>query len=282
MKAYNDIKPLNRIEDIFDLSGKLVVIVGGAGKMGQNFARALSYAGTSVVLADINEKVCRSASQAIAGETLGEVVPFVCDASKEEEVANLFRKVNKQFGRVDSLICNTMTKPKGYYSPFKEYPLAVFNEVLQGNLSASFLACREASKYMKQGASIVLTASTYAIVGPDQRIYKDCSPGGNIYGDKYALNAPVSYCSSKSGLLGLCRYLAALLGKENIRVNVLTPGGVSDGQEEAFHREYIKRVPLGRMAAWTDYNGAVLFLCSPASRYMTGSNLIVDGGWSCW
>lgn len=282
MKPYDDIKPLNKIEELFDFSGKVAVIVGGAGKMGQSFARALSLAGASVVLADINEQACKKAAKDIAGETSAKVIGISCNASKEQDVVGLFEQVNKDFGGVDCLICNTMTKPKGYYAPFKDYPLDTFNQVLQGNLSASFLASREAVKYMKQGASIVLTASTYAICGPDQRIYKGCSAAGNIYGDEYALNAPASYCASKSGLLGLCRYLATLLGDKGIRVNVLTPGGVYDGQEEAFHKEYVNRVPLGRMATWTDYNGAILFLCSAASRYMTGNNLIVDGGWSCW
>jgi NAD(P)-dependent dehydrogenase (short-subunit alcohol dehydrogenase family) len=153
------------------------------------------------------------------------------------------------------------------------------------NLSGTFLCCREASKIMIEqstGGSIVVTASTYGVVGPDQRIYDGCSPGKNLYGGNFKLNAPASYSASKAGLIGLARYLATYVGSNGIRVNVLTPGGVFDGQEESFHAAYTQRVPLGRMAVWSDYNGAILFLISDASRYMTGSNLVVDGGWTAW
>ena len=120
------------------------------------------------------------------------------------------------------------------------------------------------------------------MVGPDQRIYRKLKRETNIYGGDYPLNSPASYSASKSGLLGLTRYLATAFGEDQIRVNMLTPGGVYDGQEEAFHSEYIKRTVLGRMATLSDYNGAVLFLASEASRYMTGSNLVIDGGWTSW
>ncbi len=281
-EPYDQIKPLYRKEDLFCVKDDVFVIVGGAGKMGEQFALTLSSSGAKVVLADIDQQKCADLAAKVAEETNGTVVGKGCDASCQDDVRKLFGEVDDQFKKVTGVICNTMAKPKGYYAPFDEYPIETFNKVLAGNLSASFLSVREASRYMREGGTIVLTCSTYGIVGPDQRIYENCKAGSNLYGDEYPLNAPVSYSASKAGLIGLCRYLATLLAKKNIRVNLLTPGGVYDGQEEEFHKEYVRRVPLERMAVWSDYNGAILFLCSPASRYMTGSNLTVDGGWSCW
>jgi NAD(P)-dependent dehydrogenase (short-subunit alcohol dehydrogenase family) len=120
------------------------------------------------------------------------------------------------------------------------------------------------------------------MVSPDQRIYRDCQPAKNPYGGEDPLSVPASYSASKGGLIAFARHLATLWAEDGIRVNVLIPGGVHDGQEESFHQEYIRRTPLGRMAVWSDFNGAILFLASDASRYMTGANLIVDGGWSAW
>ena len=135
---------------------------------------------------------------------------------------------------------------------------------------------------LAKSGSIVNTASTYGVVAPDQRIYDECKPEGNLYGGGYPLNIPGSYSASKGGVISFSRYLAVSLAEYNIRVNVLIPGGVFDGQENNFHQEYVKRTPLGRMAIWSDYNGAILFLVSEASWYMTGANLIIDGGWTSW
>jgi NAD(P)-dependent dehydrogenase (short-subunit alcohol dehydrogenase family) len=120
------------------------------------------------------------------------------------------------------------------------------------------------------------------MVGPDQRIYEGCSPTNNIYSTSESLNTPAVYSVTKGGLIAFTKYLATLFGHEKIRVNTLIPGGVFDDQEESFHRQYIKRTPLNRMAVWSDFNGAILFLVSDASRYMTGTDLIIDGGWTAW
>ena len=128
---------------------------------------------------------------------------------------------------------------------------------------------------------MVLTGSIYGVVGPDQRIYEGQSTP-NPYGEADPLSTPASYSTSKAGLLGLVRHLATLWGSRGVRVNMLTPGGIEDGQDEAFLKAYSARTPLGRMASWADYQGAILMLCSDASRYMTGANLVVDGGWTAW
>ena len=156
---------------------------------------------------------------------------------------------------------------------------------MQTNLSGAYKASKKMIGHFKKKniqGNIILVLSTYGIVGPDFSIYKNLSSKKNIYGGKFSLTTPASYTASKSGLLGLAKYLSTSFGKNNIRVNCLTPGGVYDRQERKFVRNYSRKVPLGRMAKWDEYNGAILFLSSDASSYMTGSNLVVDGGWTAW
>ncbi len=284
MPNYSKIPELQKIDAIFGLKGKVAVIFGGAGKMGQQFAITLGYAGAKVVLSDIDAKKCKAAAKKAGALTSTSIIGLKCDASKEGQVQELFKKVHDMYGKIDILIYNVMAKPDGYYKPLNQYPVSTWEGVLNGNLTGAFLCCREAKKYMEKsrGGSIVLTSSVYGIVGPDQRIYKDCSPKKNIYGGANPLNCPASYSASKAGLIGLAKHLAVQWGEFNIRVNVLVPGGVYDRQEESFHNEYVKRTPLGRMAVGSDYNGAVLFLASDASRYMTGATLVIDGGWTAW
>jgi NAD(P)-dependent dehydrogenase (short-subunit alcohol dehydrogenase family) len=270
---------------MFDLKGRVGIITGGTGKMGQQFTRTLAKAGATIIIADLIHEKCVSIADMLSKEIGATVYGIGCDVSREEDIKNLFLKAYKEYKRLDFLINNVMAKPDGYYSSFEEYTKVTWDKVMEINLSGAFLCCREAVKIMKQqqgGGSIVITSSTYGISGPDQRIYKDCSPGKNIYGGNFKLNAPASYSASKAGLIGLARYMATYLGSEGIRVNALIPGGVFDGQEESFHAAYTDRVPLGRMAVWSDFSGAILFLVSDASRYMTGANLIVDGGWTAW
>ncbi len=281
---YKKIKPLVKPEEIFNLTGKVGVIVGGAGKMGRQFAEVLAQAGARVVIADLNNKAINEALKTLSPDVKSKVVGFKCDVLKSDDIKKLFLFIRQHFGRLDFLINNTMGKPDDYYQTFENYSLDSWKKVLDVNLTGPFLACREAIALMKKtgGGSIVMTASIYGVVGPDQRIYKDCAKSKNPYDSSFPLNAPGVYSASKGGLISFSKYLATLLAPDNIRINVLTPGGVFDGQEEAFHEAYTARTPLGRMATWTDFNGAVLFLVSDASRYMTGSNLMIDGGWTAW
>lgn len=282
--VYENIRPLRDPSAIFDMSGRIGLIVGGCGRMGQEFAQTLMGAGAIVILADQSAPVCEMASNTIMGATGKQPPTCVCDVSAEEDVIALFSRIEREFGRLDFFVSNVMAKPAGYYLPFQDYSLETWKRVHDTNLTGTFLCCKQAAKLMekhKQG-SIVITSSIYGLVSPDFRVYQDCSPVENPYGGHDPLTTPAAYVSSKGGLISLARYLAVLLAPKNIRVNVLTPGGVYDNQEDAFHRAYIERTPLRRMAVWSDYNGAILFLVSDASRYMTGANLVVDGGWTAW
>lgn len=263
---------------IFDFTGRLGVVTGGAGKMGRQFARVLARAGADLVLADVNEAAVTEAAGDVAKETGRDVEGVACDASDEAAVARLFERAKARKPRIDFFVHNVMAKPPGYYRPLDKYTPETWRAVVDGNLASAFLCAREAARAM-DGGSIVLTASTYALVGPDPRIY-DGVP--NPYGGSDPLGLPAAYSASKAGIVGLARHLAAEWGPRGVRVNVLVPGGVQDGHDPRFVEAYERRTPLGRMAAWTDYNGAILFLASDASRYMTGASLIVDGGWTAW
>lgn len=271
-------------KDLFDLSGKVAFIVGGGGKMGTQFAATLSLAGAKVIIGDNNADNLRRASQEIRRLSGNEIMSCKIDSSDDQSVTQCFSSIATEYGHLDILIYNVMSRPPGYYRSSAEYGLETWNQAMNENLTGAFLCCRQAARLMRQVGSgtIALTASIYGIVAPDQSVYKNCRAESNIYGEDDPLNCPAVYSASKAGLIGLAKHLAARWGKDNIRVNVLTPGGVFDGQEEAFYQEYVKRTPLQRMASWSDFNGAMLFLVSEASRYMTGANLIVDGGWTTW
>ena len=283
-EQYSRIRTLQTPRDLFDMEGRVGVIMGGAGKMGCEFAQTLANAGATVVIADVDREKIVTVAKSLSKNTSGTIVGMDCDVSSEDQINDLFKFVSDSYGIINFFIYNVMAKPGGYYRPTDNYDIETWNAVLAGNLTGAFLCCREAEKYMKdpKGGSMVLTSSVYGIVGPDQRIYEGCAQADNIYGGGDPLNCPAAYSTSKAGLLGMARYFSTLWAGSGIRVNVLVPGGVYDDQETSFHDAYVQRTPLGRMAVWSDFNGAILFLVSDASRYMTGSQLVIDGGWTAW
>lgn len=281
---YENLEELVDPSKIFDLSGQTGLITGGGGNMGRYFADVLIRAGAQIVLSDISEAKCKNAASLLNQRTGKVVEIYPCDVSDEHSVTELFLWVKQQLGRLDFFIHNVMSKPEGYYRKFLEYSIQTWNRVMDSNLGSAFLCCREAVKLMKlnRSGSIVLTSSIYSIVGPDQRIYAGCKASDNPYDEENALNLPGVYAASKGGLNAFAKYLASQVAGDQIRVNVLIPGGVFDHQESSFHEAYIHKTPLGRMAVWSDFNGAILFLVSEASRYMTGAELVIDGGWTTW
>jgi len=213
------------------------------------------------------------------------------DVTDQASANHTVRAAAEAFGRLDILVNNAALTVRGgserlspadYFAPFEDYQLDVWNQALRTNLTGMLLCAQAAGRQMlaqeRPGGVVVNISSTYGVVAPDQRLYDGVrSP----YADT-GFNTPVSYAVTKTAVLGLTRYLATYWGTRNIRVNALTPHGVFDDHDAAFVRNFVFRSPLGRMARNDEYRGALLFLVSDASSYMTGANLIVDGGWTAW
>jgi 2-deoxy-D-gluconate 3-dehydrogenase len=266
----------------FSLKGQVALVTGGAGLLGRQFSRTLAEAGGQVVVADLNIDTAQATAQAICKDGY-EAVGVGVDVTSPESTQAMVAAALDAYGRLDVMVCSAALDPKfepqhqGLYSnSFEDYPLQAWQEALDVNLTGMFLSVQAGVKPMlaQNHGSIVLICSTYGLVGPDQRIY---AREGQPQQFK-----PVFYSVTKSGVLGLTRYLATYYAGTNIRANALTPGGVYNNHDDDFVRKYTARTVLGRMADQDEMNGAVLFLASEASAYMTGANLVVDGGWTAW
>jgi len=274
-----------KIQEKFDLSGRVAVVTGGVGLLGTEFCRTLAEAGATIVVADLNA----SASQAVADSLTNsgyQALALPTDITQPDSVNAAVEKILLAFGRLDVLVNSAALDPK--FDPeavnqgitpgaFEDYPLDLWNSALNVNLTGMFLMTQACVRPMlEQGkkGSIINICSTYGLNGPDQRIYvKD--------GKRIAFK-PIYYTVTKAGVMGFTKYLAAYYAETEIRVNALTPGGVFNNHEDYFVKNYSAKTILGRMAKKDEMNGALLFLASDASSYMTGNNVVVDGGWTAW
>jgi 2-deoxy-D-gluconate 3-dehydrogenase len=273
------------IQDKFDLTGRVALVTGGAGLLGAEFCRTLAEAGAAVAVVDLNA----SASQGMAATLTKngfKALAAPTDLTRPDSVNAMVEKVLTEFGRIDILVNSAALDPKfdaeamkRGITPgsFEDYPLDQWNAALNVNLTGIFLVTQACVRPMiaqgKKG-SIINICSTYGLNGPDQRIYlRD--------GARVAFK-PVYYTVTKAGVMGFTKYLAAYYAGTEIRVNALTPGGVFNNHEDYFVKNYSARTILGRMANKDEMNGALLFLASDASSYMTGNNVVVDGGWTAW
>jgi NAD(P)-dependent dehydrogenase (short-subunit alcohol dehydrogenase family) len=276
---------MNAMDDVqakFDLTGRVAFVTGGAGLLGAEFSRTLAGAGASVAVADLNVSKAAAVAERLKG--LAQNARGVeLDVTRPESVQRAVDEVAAAFGRLDILVNSAALDPKfdpsqagQHTNAFENYPLESWNEALAVNLTGLFLCSQAVARPMlAQGGGVIINiCSTYGLVGPDQRIYE--RPGEP---PRYK---PVHYSVTKAGVLGLTHYLATYYAGKNIRVNALTPGGVFNGHDATFVRNYAARTVLGRMARKDEMNGALLFLASDASSYMTGANLVVDGGWTTW
>jgi 2-deoxy-D-gluconate 3-dehydrogenase len=274
-----------KIQEKFDLKGRTAVVTGGAGLLGVEFCRTLAEAGATVAIVDLNAAAAQKAAAALTQEGY-QARGFATDVTKPGSVDALVASVLADFGRLDILVNSAALDPK--FDPeavqkgitpgsFEDYPLDQWNTALNVNLTGMFLVTQACVKPMlKQGkkGSIINICSTYGLNGPDQRIYVN-------NGQRVAYK-PVYYTVTKAGVLGFTKYLAAYYAGTEIRVNALTPGGVFNDHDEYFVKNYSAKTILGRMAHGDEMNGALLFLASEASSYMTGNNVVVDGGWTAW
>lgn len=268
--------------DLFSLADKCVLITGGAGLLGKVFSQALVDAGANLAIIDLNHEEAESAARQIRKSSKQRVVAIGCDITSPDAVTKTVAQVVAELGKIDVLVNNAATKGSSidsFFAPFENYSLETWREVMAVNIDGYFLVAQAVGKHMKQrgkGGSIIQTSSIYGLVAPDQRIYENSEYEGR------PINTPAVYSTSKAAVNGLTSFLASYWAKENIRVNSLTPGGIASGQNDEFNRRYSNRVPLGRMGEAEELVGALIYLASDAASYVTGQNLVVDGGLSAW
>ncbi len=267
-------------ETYFSLKGKTAIVTGALGLLGMQHCFALAEAGASVIVCDLNENLCKKFSGELGINSIGVGV----DITDYSSVQNLLETTLKEFFTVDILVNNAAINDKfeeagsaAELSKFENYPLELWNKSLNVNLTGMFICCQVIGTEMarRNSGSIINIASTYGIVAPDQSLYKDKNGHQRFY-------KTAAYPVTKGAVISFTKYLAAYWGNKGVRVNALSPGGVENFQDEFFIDNYSRRTPLGRMAKAADYKGSLIFLASDASQYMTGANLVVDGGFTIW
>lgn len=265
---------------IFSLDGKVAVVTGALGLLGRHHCQALAEAGANVVVGDLNGRQSQLFAGALPTASLG----VALDVRSRQSIQAALESTLDRFGRVDVLVNNAAINDM-FESPalaaeqsrFENYPVEMWLKSLEVNVTGVFLTSQLFGTQMaRQGqGSIINIASTYGVVAPDQSLYR--TPEG----EQKFFKSP-AYPTTKGAVIAFTKYLAAYWGDAGVRVNTLSPGGVKNGQEAHFIDRYAAKTPLKRMADPTDYKGAIVFLASEASRYMTGANLVVDGGWTAW
>ena len=265
---------------IFDLTGKNIILFGGNGILGKQFANALLDFNANVISCDIKDYNVKLKNKNIEYH--------VFDALDEKELLKKRDSIIDKYKKIDVIINSLTAKHNDFYLPFDEVSLEGWEIGLKGNLTLPFMICKAFIKQLcdQQFGSIINISSVYGLVGNDQSIYE----GSNLH-EIYVSNSPDInqiyshgvYNASKGGLNNFTRYLAAYYGKYNIRVNTISPGGIETPKEnEIFLKKYAEKTPLGRKAKPNEINGALIYLASDASSYVTGHNLVVDGGFTAW
>lgn len=266
------------IWDMFNLKDQVAIVTGGAGRLGSQMAEAFAEAGANVVIASRNLDHCRQKAQDIgARHPKIETLPCRLDVTAPDSWRELVGAVTAKFGKIDILVNNAYS---GALRPFEQMTLEEFESATRGALSSTFLGSQAVAPAMKaQNHGVIINISSiYGVVSPDHRIYGHTG-----------MNNPCNYGAAKAGIIQLTRWLAAYLAADGIRVNSISPGGFYNEKlrevpdyESVFVKNYVHKTPLGRMGGETDLKGAAVFLASSASEYITGQNLMVDGGWTAW
>jgi NAD(P)-dependent dehydrogenase (short-subunit alcohol dehydrogenase family) len=267
---------MKALRQLMDLSGRAALITGGAGHLGRAMAEALAELGVAVALLDLDPETCRQAAAELESAWGRPSLGLACDLAREDQLRAAPGRVLEAFGRLDILVnCAAFVGTsglEGWVTPFAQQSPATWRAALEVNLTAPFVlsqACAPALAAGGRGA-IINIASIYGLLGPDMGLYEGTAMGN-----------PAAYAASKGGLIQLTRWLATVLAPQ-VRVNCISLGGIERGQPAVFQQRYAARTPLGRMGVEEDIKGAAAYLASDLSAYVTGHNLVVDGGWTTW
>jgi NAD(P)-dependent dehydrogenase (short-subunit alcohol dehydrogenase family) len=261
---------------LFDLTGRVAIVTGGAGLLASEHAIALTAHGAKVILADVTLDKCTEAVKRLKEDGIG-AIPKHCDVTSKESWKKLLQEVVTEFGKVDILINNAgftnQSKSANFDATFENFPLEDWNSIMNVNLTGTFLGCQVIGKHMVENGkgSIINIASLYGVVSPNHKIY----PGTGI-------SQPVAYSVSKHGVVSLTKYLATLWAEKGVKVNALTPGGIFNEHKGLFLERFQQLNPIGRMSDKTELRGGIVYLASDASSHVIGHNLIIDGGWTAW
>ena len=276
----------------FSLKDKTAIITGGTGLLGSVYTHSLLSLGASVII--IDKKIDKTKfiknlvkEYNLTKEIIDKIKFVKCDITNKKQIDKSFKKIRSNLKNLKVLINNaSLVKQVGNddlrdtYKPFLQMKQKDWEDFFSVDLTGTLLVTQKCIPFMQKngGGSIINISSTYGILSPDQRIYESLSPKNS----KQKIEKPIGYSISKSGVLNMTRFLATKFAEDKIRVNTLTLGGVYDNNPKTFVKSYSNKTPLRRMADKNEYAGPIIFLATDASSYMTGSNLVVDGGWSTW
>ncbi len=274
------------LERLFKLDGKVVVITGATGLLGRKHAEAVACYGGTPILLDLSQQAVDDFSNELNEKYKVGSIGFAIDITNENAIENNVGQLIKKFGRIDGLVNNASNNPtvedikEINFSRLENFPLDIWNDDIAVGLTGSFLCAKHYGFAISQnpnGGSIINISSDLGLIAPDQRLYsKD-----GIDNSKQNVK-PVTYSVVKTGLIGLTRYLATYWADKNVRCNAMCPGGVENGQPEDFLKEVSARIPMGRMANASEYQGALLWMLSDASSYLNGAIIPIEGGRTVW
>lgn len=267
---------MRTLDQLMDLTGRCALITGGAGFLGLAIGEALVELGARVAILDRQEEQCHERAVVLSNHGHGGAISIVADLLDEDETRKAAAEAASRLGRLDIVVHAAgyvgTTQVEGWAVPFESQTVAAWDQALRVNVTSAFALVQHLKPVLEESGhgSVILIASIYGVVGTDPHIYEGTQ-----------MVNPAGYVVSKGAVVQLTRYLATTLAPR-VRVNSISPGGIWRNQPDSFHQKYRDRTPLGRMAAEEDFKGAIAYLASDLSAYVTGHNLLVDGGWTAW